>query len=84
MLIERFGEVYPAAVRSFAEDFEASLLAHLKVPVRHQINLLGRSLLEEHRRTRAIGRSTDEKSTMKLVFATLVRVSERWNTISNS
>jgi putative transposase len=30
--IERFGEVYPAAIESFGEDLEASL-AHPKVPV---------------------------------------------------
>jgi putative transposase len=30
-LIERFGKIYPAAVKSFAEDLEASL-SHLKLP----------------------------------------------------
>jgi putative transposase len=87
-LIERFGEVYPAAIGSFAEDLEASL-AHLKVPVRHRINvrttnLLERSFLEERRRTKVIPRFTDEKSAMKLVFATLIRVSERWSRVSVS
>jgi hypothetical protein len=46
------------------------VLAHLKVQVRHWINatttnLWGRSFLEEHRRTKVIGRSTEEKSAMK-------------------
>lgn len=87
-LIERFGEVYPAAVKSFAEDLEASL-AHLKLPVRHRINvrttnLLERSFLEERRRTKVILRLMDEKSAMKLVFATLIRVSERWSRVSVS
>lgn len=87
-LIESFGEVYPAAIKSFAEDLEASL-AHLKVPVRHRINvrttnLLERSFLEERRRSKVIPRFTDEKSAMKLVFATLVRVSERWSRVSVS
>ncbi len=81
-LIERFGENYPAAVKSFADDLEASL-AHLKLPVRHRINirttnLLERSFLAERRRTKVISRLLDEKSAMKLVFATLMRVSERW------
>ena len=33
-LVERFGEIYPAAVKSLAEDLKASL-AHMKVPVCH-------------------------------------------------
>lgn len=56
-LIERFTDLYPAAVSCFADDLEASL-AHLKVPVRHRINvrttnLLERSFLEERRRRRS-------------------------------
>ena len=34
-LIERFGDLYPAALKSFTKDLEASL-AHLKLPVRHR------------------------------------------------
>lgn len=87
-LIERFGTTYPAAVKSFADDLEASL-AHLKLPVRHRINvrttnLLERSFVEERRRTKVIPRLMDEKSAMKLVFATLIRVSERWSRVSIS
>jgi putative transposase len=87
-LIERFGSAYPAAVKSFADDLEASL-AHLKVPVRHRINvrttnLLERSFVEERRRTKVIPRLMDEKSAMKLVFATLMRVSKRWSRVSIS
>jgi putative transposase len=87
-LIERFGEIYPAAVKSFADDLEASL-SHLKLPIRHRINvrttnLLERSFLEERRRTKVIPRLMDEKSAMKLVFATLIRVSERWSRVSVS
>jgi putative transposase len=87
-LIERFGGAYPAAIKSFADDLEASL-AHLKLPVRHRINvrttnLLERSFVEERRRTKVIPRLMDEKSAMKLVFATLIRVSERWSRVSIS
>jgi putative transposase len=87
-LIESFGTTYPAAVKSFSDDLEASL-AHLKLPVRHRINvrttnLLERSFLEERRRTKVIPRLMDEKSAMKLVFATLIRVSERWSRVSIS
>jgi putative transposase len=87
-LIERFSGAYPSAVKSFADDLEASL-AHLKVPVRHRINLrttnlLERSFVEERRRTKVIRRLMAEKSAMKLVFATLMRVSERWSRVSVS
>jgi transposase-like protein len=87
-LLERFGATYPAAVKSFADDLEASL-AHLKLPVGHRINLrianlLERSFVEERRRSKVIPRLMDEKSAMKLVFATLMRVSERWSRVSIS
>lgn len=87
-LIKRFGGLYPTAVKSFAEDLEASL-AHPKLPVRHRINvrttnLLERSFHEERRRTKVIPRFADERSAMKLVFATLIRVSERWSRVSVS
>jgi putative transposase len=57
--------------------------------VRHRINvrttnLLERSFLEERPRTKVIPRLLDEKSAMKLVFATLMRVSERWSRVSVS
>lgn len=88
LVIEQFSGTYPAAVRCFSEDLEASL-AHLKVPVRHRINvrttnLLERSFVEERRRSKVIPRFTDEKSAMKLVFATLIRASERWSRVSIS
>ncbi len=75
-------------MKSFAEDLQASL-SHLKLPIRHRINvrttnLLERSFLEERRRSKVIPRLMDEKSAMKLVFATLIRVSERWSRVSVS
>jgi transposase-like protein len=45
-LIKRLGSAYPAAVKSFADDMEASL-AHLKLPVRHRINVRTTNLLLE-------------------------------------
>ncbi len=42
----------------------------------HEKGLEGSDSVTEH--------STNEKSTMKLVFATLIRVSERWNRVSIS
>ena len=54
-----------------------------RVPVRHRINvrttnLAERSFVEERRRTKVIPRLLDEKSAMKLVFATLIRCAQRW------
>jgi putative transposase len=85
-VLDRFSNLYPSAMKCFADDLEASL-NHLKVPVRHRIhvrttNLLERSFVEERRRTKVIPRLLDERSAMKLVFATLIRCSERWQRIS--
>jgi len=85
-LVMRFGDQYPAAVACFTEDLDA-LLAHLQLPARHRIhcrttNLIERSFEEERRRTKVIPRFTDERSAMKLVFAVLIRCSERWSRVS--
>lgn len=86
--IDRFSDRFPSAMSCLADDLDASL-NHLKLPVRHRINvrttnLLERSFVEERRRTKIIPRFSDEKSAMKLVFATLIRVSERWQRVSVS
>lgn len=86
--MDRFGQDYPAAVACFAEDLEG-LLSHLKLPARHRIhcrttNLIERSFEEERRRTKVIPRFNDERSAMKLVFATLIRCSERWSRVAMS
>ena len=85
-LVMRFGDSCPAAVACFTEDLDA-LLAHLRLPARHRIscrttNLIERSFEEERRRTKVIPRLTDERSAMKLVFAVLIRCSERWSRVS--
>lgn len=87
-LIERFGAAYPSAVACFSDDLEASL-AHLRLPARHRINvrttnLIERSFVEERRRTKVIPRFADERSAMKLVFAVLIRASDRWCRVSVS
>jgi putative transposase len=87
-VLERFGDRFPAAMACLADDLEASL-AHLRVPTRHRINvrttnLLERTFEEERRRTKVIPRLLDEKSAMKLVFATLIRVSDRWQRVAVS
>ena len=64
------------------DDAEASLNP-LSVPQRHQqyvrtSNLAERAFEEERRRTKVIPHLWDEGSVTKLVFAVLLRVSERW------
>jgi len=81
-VLETYQDVYPAAMRSFQDDWEASI-AYLRCPAIHHkrirtTNLLERSFLEERRRTGTIPRFFSEKSCLKLVFATLWRASQRW------
>lgn len=71
-----------ASAVSVQVDGEASV-THLKLPVAHRkhvrtTNLIERSFLEERRRTKIIPRFFDERSCLKLVYATLVRASQRW------
>jgi transposase-like protein len=72
-----YGQLYPSAVKSFDEDLDACL-KHLECPVQHRkyissTNLLERAFLEEKRRSNALPRFFDEKSGLKLAFASLVR-----------
>jgi transposase-like protein len=85
-VIDRFQGEFPSAMACLADDVDASL-NHLKVPARHRItvrttNLLERSFVEERRRSKVIPRFNDERSAMKLVFATLIRCSQRWSRVS--
>jgi transposase-like protein len=83
-----FSREFPSAVACFEDDREALLAIH-RVPVRHRIrvrttNLAERSFEEERRRTKVIPRLMTERSTMKLVFATMIRTAERWCRVSVS
>jgi transposase-like protein len=44
-------------------------------------NLIERAFAEQHRRTKTIPRFWDEKSCLKLSFATLIQASERWQNV---
>ncbi len=84
-MLERYGRLYPSAMASLSEDLEARL-NHLRVPVNHRryvrtTNVIERSFLEERRRTKVIPRFFDERSCLKLVFATLQRASQRWQRV---
>ncbi len=85
-LANTFRGPFPAAVACFEDDLDALLAIH-RVPVRHLIrvrttNLAERSFVEERRRTKVVGRFGDERSAMKLVFATMIRAADRWCRVS--
>jgi putative transposase len=87
-VLKTYQRDYPAAMRSFQDDWEACV-AYLRCPAIHHkrirtTNLLERSFLEERRRTRTIPRFFSEKSCLKLVFATLWRASQRWQGVRMS
>lgn len=84
-VIKHYERIYPSAMASFESDLQACL-NHLKLPVRlrkqvRTTNLIERSFEEERRRTKVIPRFFNEKSCLKLVFATLWRASSRWQKI---
>jgi putative transposase len=81
-IVSRYQRDFPAACRGLLDDAAASL-NHLYVPQRHQpyvrtSNLAERAFEEERRRTKVIPQLWDAGSVVKLVFAVLIRVSERW------
>jgi transposase-like protein len=87
-VINRYRREFPAAIRCLEDDLDALLAIH-RIPVRHRVNvrttnLVERSFVEERRRTKVIPRLLDEKSAMKLVFATLIRTAQRWSRIAVS
>lgn len=79
----KFGLKYPSAIECFNDDLNACL-HHLRCPAKHRktistTNLVERSFGEEKRRSKVIPRFFDEKSGLKLAFASLIRASQRWN-----
>lgn len=84
-LVNQYKKDFPRAMKSFEDDLEASL-AHLYLPAVHRrfvrtTNLIERSFGEEKRRSKVIPRFFDEKSALKLAFATLWRTSQRWRRV---
>ena len=87
-VLEAYSGTYPSAMKSFQEDFEACI-QHMSVPAGHQryittTNLLERVFEEQKRRTKIIPRFFDEKSCLKLVYATMLRVSQKWRRVKMS
>ena len=82
-IVALYQREFPEACRCLLDDAEARL-NHLEVPQRHQqyvrtSNLAERAFVEERRRTKVIPHLQDERSLVQLVFAVLIRVSEKWN-----
>jgi putative transposase len=83
--IERFGADYPSAIACLQDDLEACLSFLRCPPLHHKrirtTNLIERAFEEQRRRTKTIPRFWDEKSCLKLSFATLMQTSERWQNV---
>jgi len=82
VVIERYQDQYPSAIRCFAEDIE-ECLGHLVLPPAHHkstgtTNLIERVFGEGRRRTKVIGRFPNEGACLRLFFATLTAASQSW------
>lgn len=80
--VKRWQKKFPAAVACFEEDFEACI-AHLVFPVTHRkairsTNLLERLFEENRRRTKVLPHAFGERPMLKLMFAAVIRASEKW------
>lgn len=87
-VVKKWQPTYPSAMASFLDDFDACI-AYLRCPPSHHkfirtTNLAERSIEEERRRTKTIPRFFDEKSCLKLCFASLIRASQRWQRVTIS
>jgi len=87
-VVREYASIYPSAIKCFEEDLE-SCLAYMDFPSGHHryirtTNLLERCFEEQKRRTKVIPRFLDEASCLKLIYATLIRVSEKWRRIKMS
>jgi putative transposase len=81
--VTRYQRDFPEVCRCLLDDAQARL-NHLYVPPRHQqyvrtATLAERAFEEERRRTKVIPHLWEEGSVVKLVFAVLIQVSERWS-----
>jgi len=79
---DAYTKLYPSAIACFDDDLEACLM-HLECPAKHRryitsTNLLERAFLEERRRTNTLPRFFNERSALKLAYATLIRASSTW------
>jgi transposase-like protein len=83
---DKFAWRYPSAVMCLDDDFDACI-SYLECPIEHRryitsTNLIERSFLEQKRRSKVIPRFFDERSGLKLAFASLIRASRNWRKIN--
>lgn len=76
----------PSVVQCFLDDFTACT-AHLRFPVAHRrvirtTNVLERLYEEERRRFKIIPNTFGERPVLKLMYAALIRASERWRGVT--
>lgn len=81
-LAQKYGKVYPAAVRCLVDDRQA-LTVFLRFPPEHwhrirHSNFIERTFGETRRRVKVIGRFPTETSCVSLVWAVLDRASRGW------
>ena len=84
-VIRRYEKDLPSAIQCFLDDFEACI-AHLRFPLNHRktirtTNLLERLLEEERRRTKVIPHAFGERPLVKVMYAAVIRASEKWRGI---
>lgn len=87
-LIEDYAEMYPSFIKCLQDDLEACF-AFMEFPCGHHkvirtTNLIERAFEEHRRRSKVIPGFRTEKSCLKLIFGTLIRVSERWRRVKMS
>jgi putative transposase len=81
-LADDYRSAYPSAAAVIERDVDA-LVAHLRFPFEHRkrirpTNLLERTFVEVHRRTKVIGRFPGETSALSLIWAVLELSSRGW------
>ena len=84
-LVSDYEKEFPTAVACFLDGFEACI-AHLRMPVCHRkavrtANMLERLFGEERRRMKVIPNTWGERPVLKLMFAAMIRASDRWKGI---
>lgn len=82
---KRFERELPSATACFLDDFEACI-AHLRLPIAHRkairtTNLHERMFGEGRRSTKVILHAFGERAVLKLMYAALIRASQKWRRV---
>lgn len=83
--VKRFEQALPSATRCCLDDLQAGI-AQLTRPIAHRrvsrtTNLLERLFGEARRRTKVIPQAFGERPVLKLMYAALIRASQRWRRV---